>query len=134
MPGFTSCLKPCCHGLVVDPSILCAREQVCAQLQNKLQKAVVRGSNYGSTKLQGNLRLQTAMQTTLKTKTVLGQAGTISRLRRSKIRKTKKRSQPEGRVSRRRTAAIERKSLLNSNRTNKRWDTGLAITVDVLCQ
>ena len=74
------------------------------------------------------------MQIQLKTMTVLRQAGTIPRLRRSKIRKAKKRSQPEGRVSQRRTATTKRKSLLNSNRTNKKWETGLEITVDVLCQ
>lgn len=125
---------PHCQGLVVDPSTLGASEQVCAQLQNRLQKAVARSSDYGSTKSQGNLRLETAMQTKLKTTTMLGQAGTLSRLRRSKIKKTKKRTQPEGRASQRRTAVTNRRSLLNNNRTNKMWETGLEITVDVLYQ
>lgn len=110
MPGYTSCLKLCCHSLVVYPSLLSASEQVCAQLQNRLQKAVARGSNYGSTKVQGNLRLQTAMQIKLKTMRVLGQAGTISRLKRSKTSKADNRSHPEGRVSQRRTAVTKRKA------------------------
>jgi len=95
---------------------------------------VVRSSNYGSTRLQGNLRLQAAKQTKLKTMTELGQVGTISKLRRSKIRKAKEKSQPEGKVSQRRTASAKTKSLLNSNRTNKMRKTGSEIRRLVLCQ
>lgn len=70
--------------------------------------------------MQCNFGLQRAMQTKLKTMTETGQVGTTSRLRRSKIRKAKQRSQPEGRVAEGRTAVTKRKSLLNSNRTNKK--------------
>lgn len=61
-----------------------------AWLQNRLRGAVARGSNYGSTNVQSNLKHQKAMQTELKAMTALGQVGIISRLRREKSGRQRK--------------------------------------------